>query len=92
MQNFFLISVLCLLSIASFAQQTIKGKIVDKESQFPLPGVTVMVTTVDPVIGAVTDIDGNYRLKNVPIGRHSVRVSYIGYAQQELVTVVTSGK
>jgi hypothetical protein len=92
MKNKILVSVLCLFSIASFAQQTIKGKIVDKESQFPLPGVTVMVTTVDPVIGAVTDIDGNYRLKNVPIGRHSVRVSYIGYAQQELVTVVTSGK
>ena len=92
MKNKILVSVLCLLSIASLGQQTIKGKIVDKESQFPLPGVTVMVTTVDPVIGTVTDIDGNYKLKNVPIGRHFVRVSYIGYAQQELVTVVTSGK
>lgn len=92
MKNKILVSVLCLLSIAAFAQQTIKGKIVDKESQFPLPGVTVMVTTVDPVIGAVTDIDGSFKLKNVPIGRHSVRVSYIGYAQQELVTAVTSGK
>ena len=81
-----------MLSLASFAQQTIKGKIVDKESQFPLPGVTVMVTTVDPVIGAVTDIDGSYKLKNVPIGRHSVRVSYVGYTQQELITLVTSGK
>ena len=92
MKNKILVSGLCLLSIASFAQQTIKGKIVDKESQFPLPGVTVMVTTVDPVIGAVTDIDGSYKLKNVPIGRHSVRVSYVGYTQQEIITVVTSGK
>ena len=92
MKNKILVSVLCLLSIASFAQQTIKGKIVDKESQFPLPGVTVMVATVDPVIGAVTDIDGSYKLKNVPIGRHSVRVSYVGYTQQEIITVVTSGK
>ena len=50
MDNKILVSVLCLLSLASFGQQTIKGKVVDKESQFPLPGVTVAVTTVDPII------------------------------------------
>ena len=92
MVNKILVSVLCLLSLASFGQQTIKGKVVDKESRFPLPGVTVMVTTVDPIIGAVTDLDGNYKLKNIPIGRHSVRVSYVGYSQQDRITVVTSGK
>ena len=92
MVNKILVLVLCLLSLASFGQQTIKGKVVDKESQFPLPGVTVMVTTVDPIIGAVTDLDGNYKLKNIPIGRHSVRVSYVGYTQQDRITVVTSGK
>jgi len=92
MKSKVLLSILCLLSVATIAQQTIKGKIVDKESKFPLPGVTVMVTTVDPVIGAVTDIDGNFKLKNVPIGRQSVRISYIGYSQQELTVVVNSGK
>ena len=92
MDNKILVSVLCLLSLASLGQQTIKGKVVDKESQFPLPGVTVAVTTVDPIIGAVTDLDGNYKLKNIPIGRHSVRVSYVGYTQQDRITVVTSGK
>jgi len=92
MKSKILLSFFTLLSFAAAAQQTIRGKIVDKESQFPLPGVTVMITSVDPVIGGVTDIDGYFKLKNIPIGRHSVRVSYIGYSQQDLTVVVTSAK
>lgn len=92
MKSKILASILCLVAFASFAQQTIKGKVVDKESKFPLPGVTVVVTSVDPVIGGVTDINGDFKLKNVPIGRQTVQISYIGYTQQNLTVIVNSGK
>ena len=92
MKSKILVSIFSLLSFAAFAQQTIRGKIVDKESKFPLPGVTVMVTSVDPVIGGVTDENGNYKLKNVPIGRQTVKISYIGYSPQVLTAIVSSGK
>ncbi|HHH53131.1 MAG TPA: hypothetical protein ENK91_05695 [Bacteroidetes bacterium] len=73
--------------------QTIRGKVVDSESNFPLIGVNIVVLGTDPMIGAVTDINGDYRLNNVPIGRHSIEFSYIGYKDVLLNDViVTSGK
>ncbi|MBN2519402.1 MAG: TonB-dependent receptor [Bacteroidales bacterium] len=64
--------------------QNIKGKVVDKESQMPLPGTNVIVVGIQPLIGGITDQDGNYKLKNVPIGRYNIQISYVGY---EPVTV-----
>jgi hypothetical protein len=71
--------------------QTIRGKIVDEVSKFPLIGVSVAVTEAN--IGSVSDEDGNYRLENVPVGRQTIRISYIGYESQLLSNiVVTAGK
>ena len=49
------------------------------DSQLPLPGATVMIIDSDPVIGTVTDADGNFRLTGIPVGRYNLKVSYIGY-------------
>ena len=59
--------------------QTIKGTITDAETQITLPGANIVVTDTDPLIGATSDLDGNYIIENVPIGRHNIRISYIGY-------------
>ncbi len=50
--------------------QTIKGKVVYKETQSPLPGATIVVLNSNLVIGAVSDIDGIIIIKNIPIGRY----------------------
>ena len=34
----------------------------------------------DPAIGTTTDIDGNFTIENVPVGRHTLKVSFVGYA------------
>ncbi|MBL4625351.1 MAG: TonB-dependent receptor [Flavobacteriales bacterium] len=73
--------------------QTIRGTIVDKESQMLLPGVTVILLNADPVKGTTTNIDGKFRLENVPVGRAGIKVTFIGY--QPITTsnmVITSGK
>lgn len=75
----FLLIVLSLPLVAQPLTQTIRGVIVDKQSDFPLVGVNIVVTSVDPLIGTSTDIDGSFRLENVPIGRHSLEISYLGY-------------
>ena len=59
--------------------QTIKGKVLDAESLQPLPGATVIVQNTNPVIGSTTDVHGYFRLVNVPIGRQTLLVSFIGY-------------
>ena len=68
-----------LLPVALLAQptQTIRGRVVDKESKFPLVGATVLVSDIQK--GMVTDTAGTYRLTGVPVGRHSLKVTLVGY-------------
>lgn len=56
----------------------IRGQVLDKDSRYPIIGATVSVPGSNPVIGTATDENGYFKL-NVPIGRVSLRVSYIGY-------------
>ncbi|MBN1145113.1 MAG: TonB-dependent receptor [Bacteroidales bacterium] len=74
-------------------RQTIKGEIRDVDSQIPLPGATVVVVSADPVIGAVTDADGKFRIEGIQVGRYNLKVSYIGYEPAVISEVlVLSGK
>ncbi|MCB9187625.1 MAG: carboxypeptidase-like regulatory domain-containing protein, partial [Flavobacteriales bacterium] len=68
--------------------QTIRGKVVDAVSQRPLPGASVVVLDSSKFQGAATDFDGNFHLENVPIGRVSLKVSFIGYEDQFLQNLV----
>ena len=80
MRHFFFALVFLFFAQATYAQtQTIRGTITDKQSEYPLIGASVMVVGSEPMLGAVTDIDGVYRIENVPVGRHTVQVQYLGY-------------
>lgn len=59
--------------------QTIRGTITDKETFEPLIGAKVVVVNSDPLIGAVADVEGQFRIEGVPVGRQSIRVTYVGY-------------
>ncbi|WP_109829292.1 TonB-dependent receptor [Reichenbachiella versicolor] len=73
--------------------QTVRGTILDQDSKTPLIGATIQIVGSNPVIGTVTDINGQFRLNEVPIGRVSIAVSYIGYDQKVLSNlVITSAK
>lgn len=81
-----------ILSAQQFTQ-VIRGQVVDKQSQFSLPGATVVVANTDPVIGTTTDADGRFRLEGVPVGRQTIQVTFIGYEPAVLGNVnVTSSK
>ena len=89
-----LLSSLLLLPVTLFAQtQVVKGTIKDADSQITLPGATVVVLDSDPIIGTTTDLDGRFRLENVPLGRQQLQVSFIGYKPSVVPNVlVTAGK
>lgn len=90
----FHLAFLCLLSSGLQAQsitQTIRGTVIDKESQSPLIGANVMLLGTDR--GASTDLDGSFVLKEVNIGRHDLEVSYLGYEPLYLQNILLkSGK
>lgn len=75
-----LILFIALVSVTALAQnQTIRGVIKDVDSQYPMVGVTVIVLDTNPLLGGVTDVDGSYEIKNVPVGRLNLKISFIGY-------------
>jgi len=71
-----------LFAISAFSQQatqTLRGKITDADTQVTLPGANIVITDTDPLMGGTSDTDGNYWITDVPVGRHNIKVSYIGY-------------
>ncbi len=59
--------------------QVIRGKVVDKLTQMPLPGANVVLLDSDPLVVTATNEEGEFRIDNVPLGRQTVVVSFIGY-------------
>ena len=93
---YIIISLLFFYAFAFACQnytQNIRGIVIDKQSGFPLIGATVVVLDSDPLKGAITDQNGYFTIENVPIGRVSLKASYIGY-KDAIVTnlILDSGK
>ena len=80
--------VLLLISFPLFANGgSIKGKVTDKSTSEALIGANVVVQSTQ--IGAATDLDGIYQIKNIPAGTYTVKASYVGYkpVEQKDVTI-----
>ncbi len=92
-----LAATLCVLSMSfSAAQQitqTVRGTIVDQDSQMPLIGASIMIAGSNPPIGAVTGVDGDFRITGVPIGRVTLKVTFTGYEERIIPNIlITSAK
>ncbi len=70
--------------------QTVKGKVIDQQSEMPLIGATIEWVNPNETIGTVTDIDGYFRLENIPLGRQEFRISFIGYEAMTIPNIVVS--
>ncbi len=90
------INILLLSSFSAFAQsngQTVKGLVIDQQSEMPLIGATIIIITDESGLGSTSDIDGEFQIASVPLGRQSFEVSYLGYESVIVPNVeVTAGK
>lgn len=59
--------------------QNIRGSVMDRDSHIPLIGATVVVIGSDPILGSSTDVDGRFTIADVPVGRRSIQIKYLGY-------------
>ncbi len=70
--------------------QTVRGIVKDRESGMTLPFANIEIMNSDPLIGTNTDLQGKFELNNVPVGRYSIRVTYVGY-ENAIVSEVVVG-
>jgi hypothetical protein len=90
-----LLVLLFLSAFTTFAQdlsQTIRGTVIDKQTLQPLTGAKVVVLESNPLIGGVTDINGQFRIENVPVGRQTVQVTFIGYETVAIQNLAVGSK
>ncbi|MBQ7997438.1 MAG: TonB-dependent receptor [Paludibacteraceae bacterium] len=71
--------VLCTLSLCTFAQTTVTGRVMDGANNETAIGATVIVAGTQ--VGTVTDFDGNFAI-DVPEGKFILQVSMVGYKTQ----------
>ncbi len=70
---------------------SVSGKVVDKTSGEPLPGVNVFLEGTS--IGAATSVEGEYIIHKIPAGTYNIMVKYIGYNDQSIpVTIAANSK
>jgi CarboxypepD_reg-like domain/TonB-dependent Receptor Plug Domain len=95
-KNCWMLLFVTLLVIPTFAQttQTVRGRVIDEVSKTPLIGVNIIVVRAGDVpLGASTDENGDFKISSVPLGRQTIKASYIGYEEQTMPNVVvTAGK
>ena len=84
---FLMFSLLCFTTSRLYAQgneATVIGKVTEQAG--PIPGATVLVRNESTGFqaGTVTDINGDYIIKQLPLGSpYSITVSFIGFGEQK---------
>jgi hypothetical protein len=66
-----------LFTHTAFSQQTIKGKVVAAVNGTPVAGSSVFINNTSK--GTTADKNGYFELNDVPVGKHELVVSSIGY-------------
>ncbi|KAA9357021.1 TonB-dependent receptor [Larkinella humicola] len=84
----FILGVILQNANAQTYTQTIRGTVVDQSLQTALPGATVLILNSNPLKGITTDADGSFRLSQIPVGRHSLKITSLGYKELILSNIV----
>lgn len=83
MKKIFSLFLLLSMTFPLFAAGIIKGKIIDSGDQTPLDYVNVTLFKQGikkPVVGVTTDTNGFFVIPSVPIGKYTLRITYVGYS------------
>lgn len=97
MNKLLLLFITTSITVVGFTQtytQTVRGKVYDDETQFPIPGAKIQIFTSDTtlLLRAKADPDGLFEINNVPVGKHQLVASYVMYNNKDITIEVNSGK
>ncbi len=79
--------VLLVIAIVATSQeisQTITGSIKDNVTGEPIIGANIIVIGSSPIIGTASDIYGQFKLDDIPVGLVSLKISFVGYRTVEI--------
>lgn len=84
MKQLLLIFTMCLsyiIQAQTSSSGSVKGKITDQSTREELPYVNVVVkdSTNHIITGGITNQKGNFEIKQIPFGKHSIEFQFIGY-------------
>ena len=81
MNKLFLLLTVMAFSVTATAQRSVSGQVLEKDTDIPLLGVSILIKGTDR--GVSTDFDGNFEINNV--GDSAILVfSYLGYSTREI--------
>ena len=86
--------LLLMAEMGALAQGTLKGTITDAKTKETLPFVNIVAKQDGKqVLVGVSDLDGIYTIKPLPVGKYDIEVSYVGYNRyvQTGINVKASG-
>ncbi len=78
----YLLFFLALVSFSVGAQplkQTVRGTIIDQVTEAPLVGATVQLVGSNPLVVVSADANGRFEMRDVPLGRQTIEVRFLGY-------------
>jgi hypothetical protein len=90
-----ILSALLILNSSAFGQvvQNVRGKVIDSDTRIPIGRARVFLLSDSTARGIATNSKGEFVLKDVPTGRHTVRIQHKGHLTSVLNNVVVnSGK
>ncbi|MBN2091416.1 TonB-dependent receptor [candidate division KSB1 bacterium] len=90
-----IISLLAILFLfaTAFSQTitlSIQGRVFDTLTKAALPYANIVVLNTEPLIGTMSDNDGNFELRKVPIGRHTIKIMMMGYESRLINEILIS--
>ncbi len=91
----FSLVIFCLLGVhpsgvVAQSTGTIKGRVTNAETGSPLPGANAVLKGTNT--GTSANADGEYELRQVPAGKQTLVVSFVGYEKKETTVNVSEGQ
>ncbi|NQY05965.1 MAG: TonB-dependent receptor [Flavobacteriaceae bacterium] len=88
---------LMLLCTVTFAQTSgpkigsVRGKILDKETQEYIPYATIAIQnqSKEIITGGITNDQGEFSIKSIPTGNYTLKVQFIGYEEYQKEIVIS---
>ncbi len=73
-----------------YSQGILQGTVSDSTSSEVLVGANILLKGT--AIGGISDIEGRFRVANIPAGTYTVRFAYLGYKTKEVPVTIVKGE